>query len=90
MKRYIWGEDPASQNGFFGIVIHEMPTPTRANPKPLPILRDIYNLNHTRFDKIIEFHTQVLFPKFPPLLMVFDYPNESTFTDMMTQDIGRG
>ena len=24
MKRYIYGEDPASQNDFFGIVIHEI------------------------------------------------------------------
>ena len=25
LPRYIYGEDPASQNDFFGIVIHEMP-----------------------------------------------------------------
>lgn len=82
MARYIYGENPASQNDFFGITIHEMPTPTREIPKPLP-LRDIYKLNHTSFDKIIEFHTRELFRKFPPTLMVFDYTNERTFTDIM-------
>ncbi len=82
------GEDPASANDFFGIIIHEMPSPTRDNPKPLPLLRDIYQLNHTSFDKIIEFHTRVLFPKYPPSLMVFDYTNERTFTDMMIRDFG--
>jgi len=83
MTRYIYGEDPASQNDFFGIVIHEMPSPTQETPKPVPILRDLYQLNHTSFDKIIEFHTSVLFPKCPPSLMVFDYTNERTFTDLM-------
>ena len=36
------GEDPASQNDFFGIVIHEMPSPTQENPKPLPLLRESF------------------------------------------------
>jgi len=89
LPRYIYGEDPASQNDFFGIVIHEMPTPTRDNPKPIPLLRDIYKLNHTSFDKIIEFHTNVLFRKFPPTLMVFDYTNERTFTDIMENRFGK-
>ena len=89
MPRYIYGEDPASQNDFFGIVIHEMPSPTIDNPKPLPLLRDIYQLNHTSFDKIIEFHTRILFPKFPPRLMVFDYTNERTFTDLMKNRFGK-
>ena len=83
MPRYIYGEDPASQNDHHEIVIHEQPTPTRKNPKPVPILRDIYKLNHTSFDKIIEFHTEILFKKFPPNLIVFDYTNERTFTDIM-------
>jgi len=26
LPRYIYGKDPASQNDFFGIVIHEMPS----------------------------------------------------------------
>jgi hypothetical protein len=89
LPRYIWGEDPASQHDFHGIVIHEMPTPTRDNPKPLPLLRDIYKLNHTSFDKIIEFHTNVLFRKYPPTLMVFDYTNERTFTDIMENRFGK-
>ncbi len=89
MSRYIYGEDPASQNDFFGIVIHEMPSSTQEDPKPLPLLRDVYALNHTSFDKIIEFHTRVLFPKFPPALMVFDYTNERTFTDLMENRFGK-
>ncbi|MDH3765499.1 MAG: hypothetical protein OER82_06785 [Nitrosopumilus sp.] len=88
MPRYIYGEDPASQNDFFGIVIHEMSSPTRETPKPVPLLRDVYALNHTSFDKIIEFHTQVLFKKFSPSLMVFDYINERTFADLMIEDFG--
>jgi len=89
LPRYIYGEDPASQTDFFGIIIHEMPTPTRQTPKPLPILRDLYKLNHTSFDKIIEFHTKVLFRKFPPSLMVFDYTDERTFTDLMENRFGK-
>jgi len=89
LPRYIWGEDPASQDDFFGIVIHEMPSPTRETPKPVPKLKDLYKLNHTSFDKIIEFHTQVLFKKFPPSLMVFDYTNERTFTDIMEKRFGK-
>jgi len=54
-----------------------MPSPTKQIPKPVPFLRDVYALNHTSFDKIIEFHTRVLFSKFPPSLMVFDYANIS-------------
>jgi len=65
LKRCIYGEDPASQNNYFEIIIHKMHYPTKNNPKPLIILRDIYKLNHTSFDKIIEFHTRILFPKFP-------------------------
>jgi hypothetical protein len=76
LPRYIYGEDPASQADFFGIVIHEQPSATSEIPKPLPILKDIYKLNHTSFDKIIEFHTKILFRKFPPSLMVFDYTNK--------------
>jgi len=88
LTRYIYGEDPASQNDFFGIVIHDQPSPTRENPKPVPILRDVYKLNHTSFDKIIEFHTKVLFKKFPPNLMVIDYTNERTYTDIMENRFG--
>jgi len=89
LKRYIYGEDPASQNDFFGIVIHELPSPTKEIPKPVPFLRDVYALNHTSFDKIIEFHTRVLFPKFPPSLMVFNHTNERTFTDLMEKRFGK-
>ena len=70
-------------------MIHEIPSPTKEIPKPLPLLRDIYKLNHTSFDKIIEFHTQVLFPKFPPSLIVFDYTNERTFTDILENRFGK-
>jgi len=83
LPHYIWGEDPSSQHDFHGIVIHEIPSPTRDIPKSVPFLRDLYALNHTLFDKIIEFHTRILFPKFPPSLRVFDYTNERTFTDLM-------
>jgi hypothetical protein len=31
LKRYIYGEDPASQNDFFGIVISEIPSPVNDN-----------------------------------------------------------
>jgi hypothetical protein len=89
LPRYIYGEDPASQNDYFGIVIHEMPSSTRANPKPVPLLRDVYALNHTSFDKIIDFHTRVLFPKSPPSLMVFDYTKERAFTDLMENMFGK-
>lgn len=88
MPRYIYGEDPASQNDFFGIVIHELPEIEMDNQTPLPLLRDIYALNNTSFDKILDFHTDVLFKKYPPFYMVFDYTNERTFTDMMIRDFG--
>jgi len=54
----------------------------------MPLLRDIYALRNTSFDKILDFHTDVLFKKFPPFYMVFDYTNERTFTDMMIRDFG--
>ncbi len=65
MHRYIYGEDPASQADFHGIVIHELPEIELDNQTPLPLLRDIYALNNTSFDKILDFHTDVLFKKFP-------------------------
>jgi len=83
LHRYIYGEDPASQNDFHGIVIHELPEPELDNQTPLPLLRDIYAIRNTSFDKILDFHTDVLFKKYPPFYMVFDYTNERTFTDMM-------
>ena len=89
MPRYIYGEDPASQNDFHGIVIHELPEIELDNQTPLPLLKDIYAIRNTSFDKIIEFHTRVLFPKFPPSLMVFDYTNERTFTDLMESRFGK-
>jgi hypothetical protein len=46
-------------------------------------------LNHTSFDKIIEFYTRVSFKKFPPTLMVFDYVDERTFTDIMENRFGK-
>ena len=55
---------------------------------PLPLLKDIYALNNTSFDKILDFHTDVLFKKYPPYYMVFDYTNERTFIDMMIRDFG--
>jgi len=89
MPRYIYGEDPASQNDYHGIVIHELPTPQIDDQTPLPLLKDIYALNNTSFDKILDFHTDVLFKKYPPFYMVFDYTNERTFTDMMIRDFGQ-
>ena len=83
MPRYIYGEDPESQNDFHGIVIHEMPTPQMDDQTPLPLLKDIYVLNNTSFDKILDFYTDVLFKKYLPFYMVFDYTNERTFTDIM-------
>ncbi len=65
LLRYIYGLDPASQNDFFGIIIHEMPSPTRTNPKPIPLLRDVYALNHASFDKIIVSHASTI-PKISP------------------------
>ena len=88
MPRYIYVEDPASQNDFFGITIYELPEIEMDNQTPLPLLRDIYALNNTSFDKILDFHTDVLFKNFPPFYMVFDYTNERTFTDMMIRDFG--
>ena len=88
MPRYIYGEDPASQNNYFRIIIHEVSDPAPENLKSVPLLRDVYALNHTSFDKIIEFHTLVLFSKFPPSLMVLNYPNERTFTDLMESKFG--
>jgi len=89
LKRYIYGEDPASQNDFHGIVIHELPEIELDNQTPLPLLKDIYAIRNTSFDKILDFHTRVLFPKFPPSLMVFDYTNERTFTDLMENRFGK-
>ena len=55
---------------------------------PIPLLRDIYAIRNTSFDKILDFHNDVLFKKWPPFYMVFDYTNERTFTDMMVRDFG--
>jgi len=88
LHRYIYGEDPASQADYHGIVIHELPEIELDNQTPLPLLRDIYALNNTSFDKILDFHTEVLFKKYPPFYMVFDYTNERTFTDLMIRDFG--
>ena len=89
MHRYIYGEDPNSQNDFFGIVIHELPEVEIDNQTPLPLLRDIYALNHTSFDKILDFHNEILFKKYLPYYMVFDYTNERTFTDIMESRFGK-
>ena len=67
----------------------EMPSATKEIPKPVPLLRDIYALNNTSFDKILDFHTEVLFKKFPPYYMVFDYTNERAFTDLMEARFGK-
>ena len=88
MRRFIYGEDPASQNDFHGITIHELPETTMDNETPMPLLRDIYAIRNTSFDKILQFRTDVLFKKWPPFYMVFDYTNERTFTDMMIRDFG--
>jgi len=42
LPRYIYGEGPASQNDFHGIVIHELPEPELDNQTPPPKLKDIY------------------------------------------------
>jgi len=60
LHQYIYGEDPASQNDFHGIVINELPEPELDNQTPLPLLRDIYALNNTSFDKILDFHTCII------------------------------
>jgi len=88
LRRFIYGEDPASQNDFHGITIHELPEITMDNETPMPLLRDVYAIRNTSFDRILQFHTDVLFKKFPPFYMVFDYTNERTFTDMMIRDFG--
>ena len=43
---YLFMRGRSSQNDFFGIVIHEIPSPTIDNPKPVPLLRDIYIIQH--------------------------------------------
>ncbi|MDH3502815.1 MAG: hypothetical protein OEL69_09995 [Nitrosopumilus sp.] len=88
MRRFIFGEDPASANDYHGIVIHELPDITMDNETPMPLLRDIYAIRNTSFDKILDFHNDILFKKWPPFYMVFDYTNERTFTDMMIRDFG--
>ncbi|MDH3764927.1 MAG: hypothetical protein OER82_03865 [Nitrosopumilus sp.] len=41
MRRFIYGEDPASKNDFHGITIHELPETTMDDETPMPLLRDI-------------------------------------------------
>ncbi|MDH3656679.1 MAG: hypothetical protein OEM77_00875 [Nitrosopumilus sp.] len=89
MRRFIYGEDPASQNDFHGITIHELLEMTMDDETPTPLLQYIYAIRNTSFDKILQFHTDVSFKKLPPFYMVFDYTNERTFTDMMIRDLRR-
>ncbi|MDH3657834.1 MAG: hypothetical protein OEM77_06830 [Nitrosopumilus sp.] len=53
MKRYIYREDPASQNDFYVITIHELPEMTMDDQTLMPLLRDIYAIRNTSFDKIL-------------------------------------
>jgi len=90
LRRFIYGEDPASQNDFHRITIHELPEITMDDETPMPLLLDIYAIRNTSFDKILDFHTDVLFKKWTPFYMVFDYTNERIFTNMMIRNFGEG
>jgi len=50
LHRYIYGEDPASQNDFHGITIHELPEITMDDETSMPLPRDIYLIRNTSFD----------------------------------------
>jgi len=88
LKRYIYGLDPASQDDFFGIIVHELPDIVVNNVQPLPILRHISKPRHKPFDVMLEYITRNLFQKMPPYYVVIDYTNERTFTDMLVRDYG--
>ena len=79
--RYIYGLDPASQNDFFGIVMHEL-------SDDLPKLKDIKKLRHLPFDKMLEI-LEELFSKYNPHHIVIDYTNEKTFTDILIRRYGK-
>jgi len=88
VQKYVYGLDPASKNDYFGIVCHSVgefkPPPT----KYLPELRTLRAFTHIPFDQALEILQHELFPKYPPYLMVIDYTNEKTFTDMLTKSYG--
>ena len=79
--RYIYGLDPASQNDFFGLVIHSL-------SNDLPKLKDLKKLRHLSFDKMLMI-LEELFAKYPPYLIVSDYTNEKTFTDILIRRFGK-
>ena len=85
--RFVYGLDPASKNDYFGCVIHQIPEYVIGVPH-LPQLRDLFNIRFLPFDKILEKLQSEYFVKYPPSLMVIDYTNEKTLTDLLVERYG--
>lgn len=85
MRGYVHGLDPASKTDYFGIVVHELPD-LRGDGQNLPRLATLRMFKNISYDRMLDFLKEDLFRRFPPALIVTDYSNERTFSDLLERD----
>lgn len=97
MPRFIYGLDPASQDDFFGIVVHRLDDidPREPNKHKLPHLQTLRRLK-LRYISLKEGENSALgilqkdlFPRYPPSYLVIDYTMERTFAQLVERIYGK-
>jgi hypothetical protein len=83
----VYGIDPASKNDYTGCVIHAIPQYEIGVPH-VPFIKDLFNIRFLPFDKLLFKLQSEYFPHYPPTLIVTDYTNEKTFTDLLVTKYG--
>ena len=86
--KYLWfyGDDPARDKDFQGIVIEGLQS--RKSGRWLPRLRDIYRFQHKNYLETLEFLANNLFKKMPPALYTVDASNNPAYAELLERKLG--
>lgn len=86
--KYLWfyGDDPARDRDFHGIVINGLPA--RKTDKWLPRLRDVFRFQNRNYIETLEFLAKDLFKKMPPTRYTVDASNNPAYAELLERKLG--
>lgn len=83
---YFYGDDPARDRDFHGIVINALPA--RKTDRWLPRLRDLYRFQNRNYLETLEFLAKDLFKKMPPTRYTVDASNNPAYAELLETKLG--
>ena len=84
---YFYGDDPARDRDYHGIVINALPA--RKSDKWLPRLRDLYRFQNRNYIETLEFLANNLFKKMPPAIYTVDASNNPAYAELLERKLGK-